>query len=430
MESFFSRFRNALVLVAVLIAQTIGLAVQVRRPASSTHGKDSGQIYLLRLWVNAAVTPVERMTHTVGLFVRDTWSNYIDLRHTREQNAALRHQIASMRLEQASFAQDALQGQRLQAMLNFQQHYVAHTVAAQVIGTSGSDLSRMLTLDKGTDAGLKPDMAVITPDGVVGKLREVFPHTAQLLLLNDPSSGAGVLLQSSRIRAVVRGTVTGRLQIGNLTADARIKPGETVLTSGGDLVFPRGLPVGVIESVGPDPDHQPYTSILLKPAANLAQLEEVLVITETQAAISSQAQQDLAQGVATAEGLAAQAAEAKRAADLLSEKLPSLHEDASADATQANSAAVSVEAKEPGGALPQPLPTLHPDRYTAGSTPPATALTPGAKATTGTVPASSGIVDAPPAPVAHKKPKPVDPATGNTSTGARGLPSSTTEPPR
>ena len=430
MESFFSRFRNALVLVAVLTVQTIGLAVQVRRPASSAHGKDSGQIYLLRLWVNAAATPVERITHAVGLFVRDTWANYIDLRHTREQNAALRQQIASMRLEQASFAQDALQGQRLQAMLNFQQHYVAHTVAAQVIGTSGSDLSRMLTLDKGTDAGLKPDMAVITPDGVVGKLREVFPHTAQLLLLNDPSSGAGVMLQSSRIRAVVRGTVTGRLQIGNLTADSRIKPGESVLTSGGDLVFPRGLPVGVIESVAPDPDHQPYTSILLKPAANLAQLEEVLVITETQSAISSQAQQDLAQGVATAEGLAAQAAEAKRAADLLSEKLPSLHEDVAPGVTQADGAAAPPEAKEPGGALPRPLPTLHPDRYTAGSTPPAAALTPGAKAVPDTGTANGGIVDPPPSPVVRKKPKPVEPATGNTSTGAPVPPASTTEPPR
>ena len=70
--------------------------------------------------------------------------------------------------------------------------------------------------------------------------------------------------------------------INNLTPDSRIKPGEQVLTSGGDQVYPRGLPVGTIESIAPDPDHQPYTLIQLRPAANLNQLEEVLVITGTQ----------------------------------------------------------------------------------------------------------------------------------------------------
>ncbi len=416
MESFFSRFRNALVLIAVLLAQTVGLAVQVRRPATLGGESDGREVYLLRLWANAAATPLERLARHLSSSVRNTWSNYIDLRHTRQQNEELRQQIASLRLEQASFAQDAVQGHRLQAMLNFQQHYVAHTVAAQVIGTSGSDLTRLLTLDKGASEGLKPDMAVITPDGVVGKLREVFPHTAQLLLLNDQTSGAGVLLQSSGIRAIVRGTLTGRLQIGNLTADSRIKPGETVLTSGGDLVFPRGLPVGVIESVAPDLDHQPYSSILLKPAANLAQLEEVLVITGMQTAIPPQAQQDLAQGVVTAEGLAAQAAqaaEAKRAADLLSERLPSLHDDAAPGATQPDGTAAPAEVKEPGGAVPRPMPTLHADRYTSGSTPPATALVPGAKAVSDAV--APGIASAPPAVTVRKKNTP---------------PASKTEPPQ
>ncbi len=425
MESFLSRFRNALVLLAVLVAQTVGLAVQVRRPAASeNHGHE---VYLLRLWANAAVGPVERLTHHLGLSVRGTWWNYIDLRRTRQQNDDLRREIAALRLEQASFAQDAVQGHRLQALLDFRQHYISRTVAAQVIGTSGSDLARLLMIDKGVDAGLKPDMAVITPDGVVGKLREVFPHTAQLLLLNDPTSGAGVLLQASRIRAVVRGTATGRLQIANLTADARIKPGETVLTSGGDLVFPRGLPVGTIESVGPDPDHQPYSSILLKPAANLAQLEEVLVVTEMQMNVPAQAQEDLAQGVATAEILSTQAAEAKRAADLLSEKLPSLHEVTPAAAVQPQGTVAPVEASDTG-AIPRPLPTLHADRYTAGSTPPATLLTPGAKAASESVPSDDGSASkAPVTPVGKLKPKP--PADVTTVPLPPPSPA-TTEPPQ
>ncbi len=394
MESFFTRFKNVLVLIAVLLAQTIGLAIQVRRPVAPDE-PDSRRVYLLRYWAAASAAPFERLAHGVGEGLRGTWSNYLDLRHTRQQNEALRQQISQLRLEQAAFSEDAMQGHRLQALLDFQQHYVAKTVAAQVIGTSGSDLSRMLTLDKGSDDGLKPDMAVITPDGIVGKLRDVFPHTAQLLLLNDSTSGAGVILQTTRIRAVVRGSPTGRLQIGNLTADSRIKPGEAVLSSGGDLVYPRGLNIGTIESVAADPDHQPYTAIVVKPAANLFQLEEVLVITATESSIPQQARQDLAQGIAIANGIAAQS-DSRRAADLLSERLPSLHDidPSSADPNNPNaktpgapSAPVSVsvpipkiDQKSAGGTVPKPLPTLHTDRFSPGTTPPAVDLTPGAAA--------------------------------------------------
>ncbi|HEY0263244.1 MAG TPA: rod shape-determining protein MreC [Granulicella sp.] len=382
MESFFVRFKNALVLIAVLLVQTIGLAVQVRRPVGQD-APDGRKVYLLRYWIAAALSPFERVTQGVGSGVHGIWKNYIDLRDARKQNEDLKQQIARMRLEEAAFAEDAIQGHRLQALLDFQQHYISKTVAAQVIGTSGSDLSRMVTLDKGSADGLKPDMAVITPDGVAGKLRDVFPHTSQLLLLSDQSAGAGVILQSTRIRAIVHGTPTGRLVIGNLTSDSRIKPGEPVLTSGGDMVFPRGLAVGTIESIGPDPEHQPYTAIVVRPSANLAQLEEVLVIVDTQTGVSPEAQQNLAKGAATAQEITAQE-ESRRASDLLSERLPSLHElnpkypDPNAPAKPA-----AANGEEPGGVVPKTIPTIHADHFTPGTTPPASSLTPGSPITPG-----------------------------------------------
>src|SRR5580698_6675118 len=308
MESFFTRFKNVLILVVVLLAQTIGLAIQVRRPVESG-ASDSSKVTLIRYWAVSIVSPFERFFHGIGSNVRGAWANYIDLRHTRQQNKDLQQQIARLRLEQAAFAEDAMQGHRLQAMLNFQQHYVSTTIAAQVIGTSGNDLSRVVYIDKGSQDGLKTDQAVITPDGVVGKVRDVFPHTAQVLLINDQTSGAGVLLATTRIRAILRGSSTGRILINNLTPDARIKAGEQVLTSGGDQVYPHGLPVGTIESIAPDPDHQPYTLIQLRPAANLNRLEEVLIITGTQTDLPVQAKKDLAAGVVTAEAQAAAAKE-------------------------------------------------------------------------------------------------------------------------
>jgi len=377
MESFFSRFKNSLVLITVLLLQIVGLAVQVRR-TTDVSAPDAHSISLMRYWVVATIAPVERFFLGFGHNLRGIWSNYADLRHVRQHNRDLEYQLAQLRIQQAAIAEDAIQGHRLQSLLAFQQHYITTTVAAQVIGTSGSDLSRILYIDKGREEGLRPDMAVITPDGVVGKLRDVFPHTAQVLLLDDQTSGAGVLLASTRIRAILRGTPNGRMQIGNLTADSRIKPGEQVLTSGGDQVYPRGLPIGTIESIAPDPDHQPYTAIQVRPAANLSQLEEVLVITGTQTDLPQQAQQDLAVGAATTEAAraAAQQAEAdaaakaaaQSAAQIVADRLPSLH-----DVTNPN----SPESTTPTTPVPRPTPTLRPDRYTPGAAPPATSLTPG-----------------------------------------------------
>ena len=200
MDSFVYRFRNSLVLVLLLVAQTIGLAIQVRRPAgfavknapvdaapaggslpssrsspTSTEAPDAAGVTVARSWVVAVVSPVERLLHNSGLAVRSAWSNYVNLRHTRAENVALARNLAELRIEQASVAEDAVQGHRLQALLRFQQRYVGSTVAAQVIGTSGSELSRVVYLDKGAADGLRPDMAVITPDGIVGKVRDVFP---------------------------------------------------------------------------------------------------------------------------------------------------------------------------------------------------------------------------------------------------------------
>jgi len=368
---FITRYKNALFLIAVLLVQAIALAMQVRAPVDSGR-PDGPSVRLIRMWATSTVTPFERAAHAVGSGTRHGWSDYIDLRHVRQQNKDLQQQLTRMRIEQAAIAEDAIQGRRLQALLAFKEQYVGSTVAAQVIGSSGSDQSHVLTIDKGSRDGLRPDMAVITQDGIVGKLRDVFPNTAQVLEINDQTSGAGVILASTRIRAILRGTIAGRAQIGNLTADSRIKPGEQVLTSGGDQVYPRGLPVGTIESIAPDPDHQPYTAIVVHPAVNLDRVEEVLVITGTQSNLPPDAQQDLT------------AAEAQHAADLSAERLPGIHDDQAPGAP--GSAAPPVTPVTPATGLPviplpHPIPTVHPDRYSSGSSPPASSLTPGAPIT-------------------------------------------------
>lgn len=388
MDTFLGRLKNPLVLLAVVLAQTLWLATQVRRPIHGGLGfgstGESRQVSLLRTWAMTVAGPLERGAHGTGSGIRHLWSNYVDLRGAREQNVALKSEVARLRLEQAAFAQDAAEGRRLGSLLGFKQSYVSSTVAAQVIGTSGSDRSHVLWIDKGAADGLRPEQAVITPEGVVGKLREVTAHTAQLLLLNDPNSGAGVILSSSRMRGIVKGTAAGEVEINNLTADDRIKPGEQVVTSGGDQVFPRGLPVGTITFIEPDAKHQPYTLIHLRPAANLRQLDEVLVITGTQPTLSAAAQSDAAQAETAAE-------KNQRAADLVAARLPGLHEEVSGasgvtgstGASEARAAAAAGETAGPvpgvpNSGMPKVQVPAHADRYSPGSAPPAQDLTPGA----------------------------------------------------
>src|ERR1035437_8721244 len=157
------RYRNLSVLVGVLFAQLLGLAVQVKRTT------DSEPTRLIRIWAVGAVTPLESMLVWVQTSTGNVWHNYFYLRGVRSENRSLKQQIERMSLEQVRMSQDADQARRLQALLGFKEQFISQTMAAQVIGSSGSELSRSVYIDKGYNDGIKRDMAVITADGLGGQ---------------------------------------------------------------------------------------------------------------------------------------------------------------------------------------------------------------------------------------------------------------------
>jgi rod shape-determining protein MreC len=178
-------------------------------------------------------------------------------------------------------------------------------MAAQVIGTSGSEQSRSVYIDKGEVDGLKPDTAVITADGVVGKVLLVYRSTSLVLLISDHSSGVGAILEKSRIEGIVRGTPAGEVMLEKVMSDEAVSVGEQVLTSGGDGIFPKGLLVGTVTKV--TPGSELFLNIHLRPAADLSKLEEVLVVTKI----------DERQAEPEKTGAA-------RAVDILAERLPTV----------------------------------------------------------------------------------------------------------
>ena len=300
MENLISRYRNVTILVAVLFFQVLGLAMQVRR---STQDESTR---LIRVWAVDAVTPFEKGIVWFQTGVSNLWHNYFYLRGVRQENRDLKLQIERLRIEQVRLNQDAEQARRLQALLGFKEQFISKTLAAQVIGSSGSEQSRSIYIDKGSRDGVKQDMAVITADGVVGKVLRVFRSTSQVLLVNDQTSGVGAILDKSRLQGVLRGTAVGEVVLEKVMSDETVLPGERVVTSGGDQIFPKGLSVGTVTKVSPGPEL--FLNIRVKPAVDLSRLEEVLVITQQE-----EKEPALADGVAP-----------MRAADILAQRLPSV----------------------------------------------------------------------------------------------------------
>src|SRR6202521_656713 len=302
MENLISRYRNVTILVAVLFAQVLGLAVQVRRATQDESTR------LIRVWAVDAVTPFEKGIVWFQSSVTNLWHSYFYLRGVRQENRERKREIELLRIEQVRLNQDAEQARRLQALLGFREQYISKTLAAQVIGSSGSEQSRSIYIDKGSRDGIRPDMAVITAEGAVGKVLRAFRTASQVLLVNDQTSGVGAILEKSRLQGVLRGTPLGEVVLEKVMSDEAVQPGERVLTSGGDQIFPKGLPVGTVTKVSPGSEL--FLNIRVKPAADLNRLEEVLVITQRE-----EKEPALAGG-----GLPI------RAADILAQRLPSVPE--------------------------------------------------------------------------------------------------------
>lgn len=300
MDSFLSRHKNLIALVIVLAGQIVGLAMQVK--VASTQGG----ISLMRMWSISAITPVEKFFVHGQHGVFNGWSNYFYLRGVRRENRELRAQIEQMRLEQVRLQQDALQARRLQALFGFKEEFISQTQPAQIIGSSGSDQSRILYIDKGSDDGVRVDQAVIAPDGIVGKVLRVLPTSSQVLMINDQLSGVGAALEKSRLQGILAGTPSGALIIKYVMKDEKVEPGEAVVTSGGDRIFPKGLPIGkVVESSG---GKDMFLNIRVVPAANLSKIEEVLVVTKV---VERPRTQDETNGPV-------------KASDILAERLPTV----------------------------------------------------------------------------------------------------------
>jgi rod shape-determining protein MreC len=262
-----SRHKSLALLAAVLIAQLLLLAVQIKR---DSRGR------LIRVWAVSAVSPFERSGAWGFGKIGGVWHHYFALQTTARENEALRVENDSLKLAISELQDKAAEADRLSALLSFREgHAKVPMLTARVIGASAGTASRIVEIDRGERDGIRRNLAVITPDGAVGKIIEVYRDTAQILLLTDKDGGVGAMLVDSRDQKPVGGTGETRLVVKYVPNDDKVEVGEKVVTSGMDKIFPQGIPVGTVQEVKAG---KTFKDVWLTPAAHLERLEEVVIL--------------------------------------------------------------------------------------------------------------------------------------------------------
>lgn len=271
MIGIFSRHRSLALLASVVLAQTMLLAFQIKR---------NRDVRLIRVWAVEVMTPIERIGTWTTSKTKGAWMGYVDLHNARSENERLRTDLGALQIRNKELESEALESKRLANLWTFREgHPEVQMLAAQVIGASADPSSHTLFVNRGTRDRLRNNLAVVTPEGIVGKIVEVFGSTAQVLLINDKESGVGALFADSRTHGVVKGSGDPEPHMDYVVNDEKISPGQTVLTSGEDRIFPKGLLIGTVMD---SKAAQPFQIIRVRPAARLDRLEDVIILLTQQ----------------------------------------------------------------------------------------------------------------------------------------------------
>jgi rod shape-determining protein MreC len=203
--------------------------------------------------------------------------NYDTLAGFRSENERLRKRIQTLEVEQQRLLEAAATNHRLKQLLDFRGQLPGKVITASIIANNASSWFRSCTLDKGSADGVRKGMAVVTPLGVVGQVVAVTPGTAKVLLLTDPNSGIDVLVQRTRARGIVSGSLENGTILKYVKRSEDIQEGDRLLTSGTDGVFPKGMMAGIVIKVTKQHIGL-FQFVEVLPAVQSARIEEVLVV--------------------------------------------------------------------------------------------------------------------------------------------------------
>lgn len=261
------RQRPGVILGAAILLHVVLISAQVNTASG---------LPILQVVTFGSFSEVQRATMAVIDGVRGMWSGYVALRQVQAENAALKQELQTL---QVRFQQERAEAQRtdnLRQLLELRDRANLETVAAEVIAGPASLEFRTVTIDKGSSDGIDTDMAVISPAGVVGRVILPSGRAAKVQLLIDRNAAAGALIERTRVQGIVMGVGDGTLTLQYVPGTADVKTGDLVVTSGIDGIYPKGFVIGTVDHA--DRGAGAYHEITVRPAADFARLEEVLIV--------------------------------------------------------------------------------------------------------------------------------------------------------
>jgi rod shape-determining protein MreC len=257
------------ILAALLLSQVVLMSADAKHPDSSQS--------VLRIWLVTAFAPIVHAADAVLSSVKGFGASYIDLRNAHEENLELHEKVEQLTAERNRTLERAAELDLLRTQLALPSRPQYRELAANVISRDASFWFRELIIDRGTLDGVKRDMPVATAGGIVGRVIHVGPNFAIVQVITHKHAGVGAMLQTSRAMGEVRGLDRDRCELQNISTSENVEIGESVVSTGLDRIYPKGLLIGTVDRIEADPN-APWHKIIVKLAAPVDRVEHVLVL--------------------------------------------------------------------------------------------------------------------------------------------------------
>ena len=263
-------------LVLLFLLNIIALIISGRhyyspQVSSNGHSGGSGKYFI------GIVAPIQKgLTQTI-LFAESLWNHYFYLISVAEENEKLKIALNKAIEKNSECIETEISNQRFRKFLNFQKTIPNDTIAAQVVGKDPSPWFKTIIIDKGMSDGARIGLPVVIPEGAVGQIIEVAGNYSKVLLLIDRNSAIDSIAQRTRARGIIKGYSDGLYLFQYVLGKYEIKEGDTVISSGLDNVFPKGLRVGQVQSIS-QKNSGIFQEIVVVPFVDFEKLEEVMIV--------------------------------------------------------------------------------------------------------------------------------------------------------
>jgi rod shape-determining protein MreC len=261
------RQRSGYLFLAVMLGHILLISAQVNSPSG---------VPILERFTFGVVSEVQRGVSTTISGISRAWNGYVVLRHAREENEELKRRLVAAEIQVQEQRAQAGRARGLAELLELRNRVTLTTTAAEIIGGASVPGFRTVTIDKGTRDGLRADMAVVAPAGIVGRVVTPAGRSAKVQLLIDRNAAAGALVERTRAQGVVVGDGENRLLMEYVSEVSDIVVGDVVVAAGIDGIYPKGFVIGRVETV--EKNGPAYRRITVRPAVDFSALEDVLIV--------------------------------------------------------------------------------------------------------------------------------------------------------